>query len=55
MIIDPFKADLFEINVNIQETFSDLQNDLELKVNFSKEKYESFWTQQKLIQKYPII
>ena len=37
-IIDPFEADLFEINVNLQETFSDLQNDLELKVNFSKER-----------------
>ena len=36
-IIDPFEADLFEINVNLQETFSDLQNDFELKVNFSKE------------------
>ena len=37
-IIDPFEADIFEINVNLQETFSDLQNDLELKVNFSKER-----------------
>ena len=52
--MDSFKADLFEIN-DLQETFSDLQTDLELKVNFSKERYESFWTQQKLRQKYPII
>ena len=37
-IIDPFEADIFKINVNLQETFSDLQNDLELKVNFSKER-----------------
>ena len=37
-IIDPFEADIFEINVNLQETFSDLQNDLEFKVNFSKER-----------------
>ena len=45
--MDPFEADTFEVN--------DLQTDLELKVNFSKERYESFWTQQKLRQKYPII
>ena len=37
-IIDPFKADIFEINVNLQETFTNLQNDLELKVNFFKER-----------------
>ena len=37
-IIDPFETDVFEINVKLQETFSDLQNDLELKVNFSKER-----------------
>ena len=54
-IIDPFEADLFEVNVDLQKTFSDLQTDLELKVNFSKERYESFLTQQKLRQKYPII
>ena len=54
-IMDPFEADLFEVNFDLQETFSDLQTDLELKVNFSKERYESFWTQQKLRQKYPII
>ena len=47
-------ADLFEVN-DSQETFSDLQTGLELKVIFSKERYESFWTQQKLRQKYPII
>ena len=52
--MDPFEADTFEVN-DLQETFSDLQTDLELKVNFSKERYESFWTQQKLRQKYPII
>ena len=52
--MDPFEADTFEIN-DIQETFSDLQTDLKLKVNSSKERYESFWTQQKLRQKYPII
>ena len=53
--MESFEADLFEVNVNLQETFSDLQTDLELKVIFSKERYESFWTQQKLRQKYPII
>ena len=52
--MDPFEAYLFEVN-DLQETFSDLQTDLELKVNSSKERYESFWTQQKLRQKYPII
>ena len=52
--MDPFEADTFEVN-DLQETFSDLQTDLELKVNFSKERHESFWTQQKLRQKYPII
>ena len=41
-IIDPFEADIFEINVNLQETFSDLQNNLELKVNIFKERYKSF-------------
>ena len=45
--MDPFEADTFEVN--------DLQTDLELKVSSSKERYESFWTQQKLRQKYPII
>ena len=54
-IINPFETDLFEVSVNLQEIFSDLQNDLELKVNISKETYESFWTQQKLRQVYPII
>ena len=54
-VVDPFEANLFEININLQETFADLQNDLELKVKFSKEKYESFWTQQQLRQKYPLI
>ena len=43
------------LNVDLQETFSDLQTDLELKVNFTNERYERFWTQQKLWQKYPII
>ena len=52
--MDPFEADTFEIN-DIQETFSDLQTDLKLKVNSSKERYESFSTKQKLRQKYPII
>ena len=47
-IMDPFEADIFEVNV-------DLQTDLELEVIFFKERYESFWTQQKLRQKYPII
>ena len=37
-IIDPFGAEIFEINVKLQETFSDLQNDLELKVIFFKER-----------------
>ena len=37
-IIDPCEADIFEINVNLQKNFSDLQNDLELKVNFSIER-----------------
>ena len=41
-IIDPFEADIFEINFNLQETFSDLQNNLELKVNIFKERYKSF-------------
>ena len=41
-IIDPFEADIFEINVNLQKTFYDLQNDLKLKVIFFKERYESF-------------
>ena len=54
-IIDPFEADLSEVSVELQETFSDLQTDLELKLNFSKERYGSFWTQQQLRQKYPII
>ena len=54
-IIDPFKANLYEINIDLQVTFSDLQADVELQLNFSKERYESFWTQQKLRQKYPII
>ena len=53
--MDPFEADLFEVNVDLQETFSDLQTDCELKVNSTKERYESLWTQQKLKQKYPII
>ena len=52
--MNPFVADLFEVN-DSQENFSDLQAGLELKVFFSKERYESFWTQQKLRQKYPII
>ena len=52
--MDSFEAVTFKIN-DIQETFSDLQTDLKLKVNSSKERYESFWTQQKLRQKYPII
>ena len=39
--MDPFEANTFEVN-DLQETFSDLQTDLELKVNFSKELYESF-------------
>ena len=39
--MNPFEADLFEVN-DLQETFSDLQTDLELKVNFSKERSESF-------------
>ena len=53
--MDPFEAEPFELNVDLQETISELQTDLELKVNFFKEQYESFWTQQKLRQKYPII
>ena len=53
--MDPFKADLFEVNIDLQETFSDLQTELKLKVKFFKDQYESFWTQQKLRQKYPII
>ena len=52
--MNPFEADLFEVN-DLQETSSDLQTNLELKVIFSKERYESFWTQQKIRQKYPII
>ena len=47
-IIDSFEKDLFEVNV-------ELQTDLELKIIFSKERYESFRTQQKLRQKYLII
>ena len=35
--MDTFVADLFEVNVDLQETFSDLQTYLELKVNFTKE------------------
>ena len=46
-IMDPFKVDLFEVNVDLLETISDLQTDLKLKVNFSKERYENFWTQKK--------
>ena len=53
--MDPFEADLFEVNVNLQETFSELQTDLEFKVNFSKDRYKIFRTQQKLKQKYPVI
>ena len=34
LIIDPYEADLFKINV-------DLQTDLEHKIKFSKEIYES--------------
>ena len=34
-IIDPFEADVFEVNIDLQETFSDLQTDLEIKINFS--------------------
>ena len=41
-IIAPFEADLFEINVELQESFSELKTDLELKVNFSKARYENF-------------
>ena len=52
--MDPFEAYLFEVN-DLQETFSDLQTDLELKVYFFKDRYGSFWTQQKLRQNYPII
>ena len=37
-IMDYFEADLFEVNVDLQENFSDFQIDLELKVNFSKER-----------------
>ena len=43
--MDSFEAYLFEVNVALQETFLDLQTDLELKVIFSKKRYESFWTQ----------
>ena len=53
--MDPFEADLFEVNVDSQKTFSDLQTDLELKVNIFKEWYESFSTQQKLRKKYTIV
>ena len=53
--MDPLEADIFEVNVDLQQTFSDVQTDIELKVNFTKERYEIFWTQQKLRQKYPII
>ena len=52
--MNPFEADLFKIN-DVQETFSDLQIDLELKINFSKERYGSFWTQKNLRQKCTII
>ena len=52
--MDPYEANIFEVN-DLQEFFSDLQTDLELKVNISKERYESFWTQQNLRQTYPII
>ena len=55
MIIAPFEADLFEINVDLQETFSDFQFDLELIINFPNERYEIFWTQQKLRQNYSTI
>ena len=41
-IIDPFEADLFEINVDLQESFSELKTDLEFKVSFSKARYENF-------------
>ena len=44
--MDSLEADLFKVN-DLQETFSDLQTNLELKANFSKERYENFWTQQK--------
>ena len=41
-IIAPFEADLFEVNVDLQGTFSDFQFDLELKINFRKENMKAF-------------
>ena len=41
-IVDYFEADLFEVNVDLQETTLDLQTDLELKVNFSKNDRKAF-------------
>ena len=35
LIMNPFKTDFFEVNVDLQETFSELQTDLEFKVKFS--------------------
>ena len=41
--MDPCESDLFEVNFDLQETFSDLQTDLELILNFSKERYETIF------------
>ena len=50
-----FDADLFEVNVDLRKPSLTLKTYLYLKVNFYKETYESFWTQQKQLQKYPLI
>ena len=46
--IDRRFNDVFQINVDLQESFSELKTDLELKVNFSNARCENFCTQQKL-------
>ncbi|KAG0441370.1 Zinc finger BED domain-containing protein 5 [Dictyocoela muelleri] len=53
-IIDPFTFNVENVDVLLQVTLIDLQNDLTAKMCFENEKY-NFWFKNKMTEKYPLL